>query len=142
MLNRALFLAVIAHDGQHRKFSNDPYVLHPLRVALQLIDLGVEDDNIIEAALLHDVVEDTRYTLSDLRFMGFSPETVEIVDLVTRREGEVYNDFIRRIANSGNVGAHLVKLMDIADNMADLPTGQGMSKRYNKAIKILNGVDE
>ncbi|MEW4568172.1 HD domain-containing protein [Tautonia sp. JC769] len=63
---RALRWAAIWHDGQHRKASPTPYVQHPVAVAWILDRLGFDEDVVI-AALLHDVVEDTEATLDDLR---------------------------------------------------------------------------
>ncbi|WP_152051441.1 HD domain-containing protein [Tautonia marina] len=63
---RALRWATIWHDGQHRKASPTPYVQHPIAVAWILDRLGYDEDVVI-AALLHDVVEDTEATLDDIR---------------------------------------------------------------------------
>ena len=83
-----------AHEGQMDK-SGRPYYLHPMRVAMRLMQCsGVER----HAALLHDVVEDTSVTLSDLRVLGYSEEIVELVDLLSRRK-----DQGKRIANISNV---------------------------------------
>jgi GTP pyrophosphokinase len=70
-----------AHDGQFRR-SGDPYITHPVGVALVLADLGL-DDVTIAAALLHDAVEDTDITLDDLAG-DFGPEVAAIVDGVTK----------------------------------------------------------
>lgn len=63
---RALRWATVWHDGQHRKASLTPYVQHPIAVAWILDRLGYDEDVVI-AALLHDVVEDTEATLDDIR---------------------------------------------------------------------------
>jgi (p)ppGpp synthase/HD superfamily hydrolase len=105
-----------AHEGQMDK-SGRPYYLHPMRVAMRLMQCsGVER----HAALLHDVVEDTSVTLSDLRVLGYSEEIVELVDLLSRRkdQGETHRQYIERIVSSGNRGALRVKLADVYDNMS------------------------
>lgn len=136
--------AAFAHKGQIDK-SGVPYIEHPKAVA-ELLDDPTESE--YRAALLHDVVEDTDYELADLLRIGFSPATVVIVDLVSRRKDESYFDFIRRTRDSGNASAIKVKLADIAHNLdpargygnslsSKLPSG--LAARYDKALKILRG---
>lgn len=105
----AIALAVAAHRGQVDK-SKKPYILHPLRVMLRMKS---EEEQII--AVLHDVVEDTPYTLERLRELGYSEEILAALDCLTRREGESYQEFIERI--SQNPIARRVKLADLEDNM-------------------------
>lgn len=77
----AYTLAAQAHTGMVRK-SGEPYIQHPLEVAFLLADMRIDADGII-AALLHDVVEDTDYTLEDLR-EAFGSSVATIVDGVTK----------------------------------------------------------
>lgn len=108
-LERALVIAAEAHQGTTDK-GGAPYILHPLRLMQQMT---TTDERIV--ALLHDVVEDSPWTLDALRAEGFSEEIVAAVDGLTRREGETYEDFIARGAS--NPLARRVKLADIEDNM-------------------------
>jgi (p)ppGpp synthase/HD superfamily hydrolase len=108
-LEQAIAIAVEAHAGQRDK-NGAPYILHPLRVMFRV---QIEAERI--AAVLHDVVEDTDWTLSDLRKEGFSDQIVAAVDCLTKREGEEYEDYIRRAAS--NPLARKVKLGDLEDNM-------------------------
>src|SRR5436305_14849612 len=80
-IERAYELASRAHRGVVRR-SGEPYIQHPLEVALLLADMRIDADGII-AALLHDVVEDTMYALDDLREQ-FGPAVASIVDGVTK----------------------------------------------------------
>ncbi|HVB25689.1 MAG TPA: bifunctional (p)ppGpp synthetase/guanosine-3',5'-bis(diphosphate) 3'-pyrophosphohydrolase [Ktedonobacteraceae bacterium] len=80
-IQRAYELANRAHMGVKRK-SGEPYILHPLEVALLLADMRIDADGIV-AALLHDVVEDTTYSLDELREQ-FGTEVANIVDGVTK----------------------------------------------------------
>src|SRR5579875_2293505 len=80
-IRRAFELANWAHRGVLRR-SGEPYILHPLEVALLLADMRIDADG-IAAALLHDVVEDTDYTLDDLSEQ-FGPAIASIVDGVTK----------------------------------------------------------
>ena len=80
-IQRAFELANWAHRDVLRR-SGEPYILHPLEVALLLADMRIDADGIV-AALLHDVVEDTDYTLDDLSEQ-FGPAIANIVDGVTK----------------------------------------------------------
>ena len=81
LIRRAFAMASEAHGDQRRK-SGEPYVLHPLAVAMVVAELGL-DDVTIAAALLHDSVEDTRLTLEDLEEV-FGEEVAGLVDGVTK----------------------------------------------------------
>ncbi len=114
-IEEAIRIAVEAHRGQKDR-AGAPYVLHPLRMMFRM---QTEAERM--AAVLHDVVEDTPWTLDDLRGRGFPDEVVEAVDHLTKREGESYEDFVRR------AGAHpvarRVKIADLEDNMDVRRTG-------------------
>ena len=134
-LERAIAIAAQAHEGQVDK-AGAPYVLHPLRMML-----AVKTPEARMAAVLHDVVEDTQVTLEQLRAEGFSDAVVEAVEALTKREGEDYEAFIRRVAP--NPIAREVKLADLKDN-SDLsriaePTERDREriKKYRQAIATL-----
>lgn len=137
MLEKAVRLAVEAHSGQRDK-AGAPYVLHPLRMMFRL-DTPAEK----MVALLHDVVEDTAWTLEALRREGFSEEIVAAVDCMTRQEDESYDAFIERAAQ--NPLARRVKLADLEDNMdvrrldALTPEDQARLARYLKTWRRLKG---
>ncbi|MCX5897442.1 MAG: HD domain-containing protein [Proteobacteria bacterium] len=109
MLDKAIQCAVKAHAGQKDK-AGAPYILHPLRIMMKM-----DSQAGMIAAMLHDVVEDSSVTLSDLRAEGFSEEVIAAVDHLTRREGEAYEIFINRLRH--NPLAVKVKLADLEDNM-------------------------
>jgi (p)ppGpp synthase/HD superfamily hydrolase len=134
-LEDAIMLAVEAHQGQRDKIGQ-PYILHPLRVMFRL---DTEPERIV--GVLHDVIEDTKYTAEDLRKMGHSEETIEALDCVTRREGESYETFVLR--SKTNPIARKVKLADLEDNM-DIRRMAGVTEkdmerlvRYRKAWAML-----
>lgn len=108
-LERAIAIAVDAHSGQVDK-AGDPYVLHPLRVMF-----AVESESERIAGVLHDVVEDTHWTLADLEEEGFSSEVVEALDALTRRPDETYMEFVERAGN--HPIARPVKIADIRHNL-------------------------
>lgn len=109
LLEKAISIAVEAHRGQRDKFGG-PYILHPLRVMARLES---EEEKIV--GVLHDVVEDTAWTFEGLRAEGFPEPILDALDCVTKRDGEDYEDFVRRSA--GNPLARRVKLADLEDNM-------------------------
>ena len=80
-LEHAIDIATTAHTGQKRK-SGEPYIIHPLSVAATLIDWGMDIDSVI-AGVLHDTVEDTDTTLSQLESL-FGKDTAFLVDGVTK----------------------------------------------------------
>ena len=109
MLEKAIRLAVDAHSGQLDK-AGMPYILHPLRMMVRM-----QTPEEMMVAVLHDVVEDTRWTLETLRREGFSEVVIEGVDHMTRREGESYDAFVERAAR--HPLALRVKIADLEDNM-------------------------
>jgi len=131
MLNKAIEIAAKAHAGQVDKGGN-PYILHPLRVML-----NCEKETAQICAVLHDVVEDTKITLNDLKADGFNDEIIAALECLTKRDGESYDDFIGRVLT--NETACRVKLADLADNMNLVripnPTEKDKEriKKYNEA---------
>ena len=141
------------HDGQVDKVGF-PYVNHPLAVAGILTD----DDDFLSAfhvspeiqqdvvliALLHDVLEDTPTTVADLYNLDYPKRVIEAVELLTKREGDSYVEFIDRIIASGSKRAILVKLADITHNTAadrlealDDATKVRLLKKYQPAYAAL-----
>ena len=89
-IRKAFVLATNAHNGVRRK-SGEPYIYHPIAVAMiccQEMNLGATS---VVCALLHDVVEDTEYTLDDIRDM-FGDVVAEIIDGLTKIEDLVLDD--------------------------------------------------
>lgn len=130
-LSRAI--AVVAHDGQHRKGTGEPYFNHVERVAA-----GVQGWRAKTIAYLHDLLEDTPITADGLRSLGFPNDIVEAVEGLTRREDEhgkeSYRAFIERSAAHGDPDVQRVKLADIRDNLRDIDDvpggGPSLRKRY------------
>jgi (p)ppGpp synthase/HD superfamily hydrolase len=131
----AVIIMQAAHEGQVDK-SGQPYWTHPMRVVEHFDEAP---DFVKVAALLHDTLEDTSLTPKALLAMGIDPRSLEILLLVTRRQNELYANFIKRIAASGNAWAIKVKLADIADNLSRPlpPELEGLHRRYRKARAVL-----
>ena len=125
-VGRAFDLAVEAHDGQKRA-SGEPYITHPIASAQILADLGI-DPVAIEAALLHDVPEDTEYSLADLE-ERFGAEVAHLVDGVTKlskfsthshEQQQAENIRKMLLAMAEDIRVVLIKLADRLHNMRTL----------------------
>ena len=132
---KALKLCFEAHRDQVDK-TGLPYVFHPFHLAE-----GMADEISCVCALLHDVVEDTGYTLDDLREMGFPEEVLDVLALLTHDEAIPYMDYVRAIA--ANPIARQVKLADLRHN-SDLSRLDAIDERdvaraekYKRAIALL-----
>ncbi len=120
VIEHAYVVAEQAHRGQLRK-SGDPYITHPVAVATILADLGMTPSTIV-AALLHDTVEDTEYSLEQLR-RDFGPEVAMLVDGVTKLDKVAYGDAaqaetVRKmvVAMSRDIRVLVIKLADRLHN--------------------------
>ena len=76
---KAVDYAVEAHEGQKRKKSTVPYIYHPLNLACHALSMGIVEDDIIAACLLHDVIEDCGRTLEDLPVDAGTKELVRLL---------------------------------------------------------------
>ncbi|MFV0452062.1 MAG: RelA/SpoT family protein [Propioniciclava sp.] len=135
LIERAYRTAERYHDGQTRK-SGDPYITHPLAVATILAGLGMNESTIC-AALLHDTVEDSAYTLDELT-ADFGAEVARMVDGVTKLDKVQYGETakaetIRKmvVAMSRDIRVLVIKLADRLHNMRTIG-----SLRQDKQIRI------
>ncbi|NTW37933.1 MAG: HD domain-containing protein [Syntrophobacteraceae bacterium] len=137
-LERAITIAAQAHQGQTDK-AHEPYILHPIRVMLRL---STPDERM--AAVLHDVLEDTDWSRTDLEREGFSRAVLDAVEALTRRSDETYEDFLHRV--SLNPIALRVKLADLEDNLdasrIAQPTDRDVRRmeKYRAARALLESV--
>ncbi|QTX04596.1 RelA/SpoT family protein [Agromyces archimandritae] len=120
LVERAYTVAERAHRGQKRK-SGEPYITHPIAVAQILADLGIGAKT-VAAALLHDTVEDTAYTLDEVR-ADFGDEIAMLVDGVTKLDKVKYGDStqaetVRKmiVAMSKDIRVLIIKLADRLHN--------------------------
>ena len=120
LIQRAFVVAEQSHRGQKRK-SGDPYITHPVAVATILAELGLSGTT-LAAALLHDTVEDTPYTLADLK-ADFGPEVAMLVDGVTKLDkvsfGEAaQSETVRKmvVAMAKDIRVLMIKLADRLHN--------------------------
>ena len=136
-VRRAFFLAKEAHKGVRRR-SGEPYIIHPIEVALIAVrEIGLGKKSVV-AALLHDVVEDTEYTLEDISRI-FGAKIASMVDGLTKMAG-VFNadsseqaEYFRKVllTLSDDVRVIIIKIADRLHNMRTLG-----AMPHNKQIKI------
>ena len=142
-IKKAYDLASRAHEGQKRR-SGEPYLLHPVEVAVILIDLGMDTES-IAAALLHDVVEDTPVTLEEVA-KEFGRTIANLVDGVTklgkipyssREEQQAENVRKMLLAMSEDIRVIIIKLADRLHNMRTLEF-MDEQKRRDKAKETMD----
>ena len=138
MTKKALKLCFEAHRDQIDK-SGMPYVFHPFHLAEQM---DTETSTIV--ALLHDVIEDTNYTLQDLKEMGFPNNVIDALALMTHDPQVPYMDYVQAIGT--NPLATKVKLEDLKHNSnlsrLDKVDQKALERveKYRKAIQYLESV--
>ena len=123
LLCQATRLAAEAHDGALRKGGHLPYILHVMETA-EIVATMTEDEDVLAAAVLHDVLEDhgDRYSLDALARAGFPEAVLRALRLLTHAEGVPYMDYVRALAQDPI--ARRVKLADL---------------RHNTDVRRLNG---
>lgn len=142
MVDKAYKLSEKAHDGQFRR-SGEPYICHPLHVAMLLVELGMDSES-LAAALMHDVVEDTPIRLEEIKSM-FGADVAHMVDGVTKltkikfssvEEQQAENLRKMLMAMSQDVRVMIIKLCDRLHNMR---TGDAWpeQKRRDKALETM-----
>lgn len=151
---RALRVAARAHHDQTRKASSVSYITHPVAVALILQQYGFHNDEVIAAALLHDVVEDTSTTIGDLSAQFPEP----VVDLVAHLSERKYDEAGIKRGWQDRKAEHLAHIRDaplaaraitLADKLHnlstmtyDIDTGQDITSRFNASFDKLLGYYE
>ena len=135
LTKQALKLCFAAHKDQTDK-SGLPYVFHPFHLAEQMPD---EESTVV--ALLHDVVEDTSFTLEDLEQMGFPQRVLDALRLMTHDPSVPYLEYVAKL--KPNPIARRVKLADLRHNsdltrlnIVDEKARQRV-KKYAEAIRLL-----
>jgi (p)ppGpp synthase/HD superfamily hydrolase len=143
VIHTARSIATVAHTGQVDK-TGHPYIEHPTRVAERVVALFPDaPPEVVAAALLHDVIEDTLVTETDLIAAGIPASVVEAVEAVTKREGEPVERYFARVRT--NPWAVMVKTADIADNtdparvaQLDPETRDRLHTKYTRARALLH----
>jgi len=116
LTQKAVTFASACHKGEMRD-DDCPYIFHPLAACKTLITLGVCDDHILAAMILHDVVENKRATM-DVIGQEFGKEVAHLVDIQTKLEGEAPENYYARVASE--VGGILGKGADRLHNINNM----------------------
>lgn len=127
---KALGFAIKAHDGQTRKKSDIPYIYHPLNLACHCFAMGVDDDALISACLLHDVIEDTKCTVDEL---PVGEEARNLVVLLSHEKDDSNRDKIMKAYFRGLASdprAALIKCVDRCNNITTMAWGLSRERIY------------
>jgi len=152
LVSRAIHFAADAHDGMRRKKGNIPYILHPMEAAV-IVGTMTSDQEVISAAVLHDVVEDTGITLAEIE-MEFGKRVAELVatetedkraELPPESTWQVRKEESLQILNStSDTAVLMVWLGDKLANMRSIyrewvKEGDSMWQRFNQKDPLLQG---
>jgi (p)ppGpp synthase/HD superfamily hydrolase len=142
ILSKAIDLARHAHSGQKRKYTGQPYIYHPLRVACKVKKLGF-DDKVIAAAVLHDVIEDTDVHAQTIAsYCGFDVALL-VSELTNASKGSKLPRHKRKQIDRAKLAtaskeAKIVKLCDRLDNLHDISLApRDFQKLYAKESVLL-----
>ena len=137
-LNKAIIIAAKIHKGKKGR-NREPAIMHPIRVMSLM-----KNNRSRTVAVLHDVVESGKITVQELEDIGFDPKVCKAVDLLSRKKGQKYFNYIDNIKT--NKLATTVKLADLTDNYLRRKQNRTSSKvdkqkikKYKKAYKSLTG---
>jgi len=133
-LQMAIKICLQAHRGQKDR-GGELYMLHPMIV---MFYMDTHNEKVV--ALLHDVVEDSSWTLEDLKKESFSDPIIEAIDAITKRKNEQYDDYISRV--SKNELARKVKLQDLKHNMDISRLPAPKQKDRDRVIKYQAAFDK
>ncbi len=133
LLAKALQIAIEAHAGQTDRYGK-PYIEHPLRV---MANCKSQEEKIV--AVLHDVVEDSDWTIDRLRSEGFPDTVLTAIACLTKSEGADYDEYVKKAA--ADPIARKVKIADLTDNLnllrVTIPLDARDLDRLNKYLRAL-----
>ena len=133
-LEDVIKIAFQAHSGQVRD-DGEPYIIHPVSVALILVQHGFGDNDHLMSALLHDVVEDTKFTISDLAgYVNY--RSLIAIELLTKRKNQTYKDYYNSIQHSV-IAMHVKQ----ADRIHNLRSMEGVWTR-KKCLKYIQNTEK
>ena len=93
----------------------------------------------MSAAVLHDMLEDTEWTIDDLSRSGVDQFECEVIDVLTRRSGETYTDYVRRVCDARGVVGDTARLVMVADLTvsADRADSDALRERYEQSLPLV-----
>jgi len=140
VLANAISFAARAHGGQWRKDKQTPYVAHPVRVMMIVCrEFGVTDEEILSAAVLHDIIEDTTRDYENISF-HFGTQVADLVACLSKDprlpEAERERRYDEQLED-GPWEARLIKLADCLDNFQDAINDDMQTRAREKAVRAL-----
>ena len=123
--------------GASRDHSGGMFLAHGVNVAQAL---GRDaSPAAMNAAVLHEVAENTYWTLDDLASWGVDPLVCQVLDLLTRRTGEPYMDHIRRICDAPGLAGETARLVKVADltESVDRADSDALRQRYEQSLPLI-----
>lgn len=133
---KAIDFAIESHKGQYRKKSDVPYIYHPLNMTCHALSMGIKEDDVLAAILLHDVVEDCNKTINDLPVGKSAKEIVRLVSHEKTNDADrerIMSAYYKAIAN--NKKAALVKCIDRCNNLTTMSWGLSRDRIYRMIIE-------
>ena len=138
-LEEAIIYATIMHQGKVRKFRGNPFILHPIEVA-QILSTMTDDEEVITAGILHDIVEETDGTLAEIE-KRFGKRAAELVDSESEKEfpGEERSATWKRrkeeallvLKSTSDIG---VRMLWMADKLANIRSIAGAYSEQGDAV--------
>lgn len=122
-ITETINLVTILHDGQYRKKTEIPYISHPFGVMTLLLRNGITDESILKTALLHDTLEDTKYTVTDLE-EDFGEDIANYVKHLSEDKSKSWLERKSHTINHINVIPEVSKWVLIADKVNNLEMNQ------------------
>ena len=143
-LDYSILFATKAHDGQRRKSDNVDMIFHPFTVGMILQKAGLSEDTVI-AGVLHDVVEDTKYTLDDIENL-FGKHVRDIVDEVTENKSLEWKQRKIEAIEKVRTASYEGKMVECVDKINNLETlydlleekGEEVWKSFHKPLSDQN----
>ncbi len=123
--------------GASRNRSGGLFLAHAINVAQALGRAATS--GAMSAAVLHDMLEDTEWTIDDLARSGVDPLECEVIDVLTRRSSETYMDYVRRVCDAPGVAGDTARLVMVADLTvsADRADSDALRERYEQSLPIV-----
>lgn len=141
MLDKAIAITAVAFEGKLDK-GGQPYILHCLTVMHGVKELG---SMAMQAAVMHDLIEDTKWTLDDLKKEGFDEEVIKIVERLTHLPTDSYDEYLDKIAPCKLSRA--IKMQDLTHN-SQIHRMKGLQDKdfkrlakYHRAYAFLKNID-
>jgi hypothetical protein len=123
--------------GASRDRSGGLFLAHGINVAQALGHAATS--GAMSAAVLHDMLEDTEWTIDDLSRSGVEAFECEVIDVLTRRSGETYMDYVRRVCDARGVVGDTARLVMVADLTvsADRADSDALRERYEQSLPLV-----